>query len=285
MSTEKDPILECNVARALVLAFDGLEYDLVEKWNLKNIKQKVYGKYLAPVSPRHGKPHTPSAWVSFITGKSVEEHGIDDWWTYGKLNRIFNWLRWKPPFIWIKGKRKLLRKIGLGPQIHTKKDLKVRTIFDVVKPSIALNIPAYNEPLSYHIELEKALEKGLNEYERKIWEIHRRRVKALMENINKEWKLLMAWFDLADLLGHIYMVKNPLRLLRGYLELNRLVGRVSKITGKDTFIIVVSDHGMKPAGSTGDHSKYGFYSFNMNVGYKPKRITDFYKLILKIIGQ
>jgi len=34
--------------KVMILAFDGLEYELVEKFNLKNLKQIEYGKVRIP---------------------------------------------------------------------------------------------------------------------------------------------------------------------------------------------------------------------------------------------
>lgn len=37
--------------RICILAFDGLEYDLVIKWRMKALMQEYYGKYNSPISP------------------------------------------------------------------------------------------------------------------------------------------------------------------------------------------------------------------------------------------
>jgi len=264
--------------RVFILALDGLEYSLVVKWKLKYLLQKTYGKYKAPISPRYKKPHTPSAWMSFITGKPVEEHGIDAWWTWGKF---LDWLRFKPPFVWIGGKRKILEKLGIKPRLYSQKDLKVKTLFDHVKPSIALNIPAYNEPTFYHDELSRALKRSLSEYEKIVWKVYEERKKRLYEKLDAEWKLFMVWFDLADLLGHIYIAKRPWRLMKAYLELNTLAKDLQRKMPENTIFLIVSDHGMKAIGGSGDHSLYGFYSINIETTWKPNSITDFYPKILE----
>ncbi|RLG72248.1 MAG: hypothetical protein DRO23_10740 [Thermoprotei archaeon] len=269
--------------KVLILAFDGLEHDLVIKWRLRNIMQVKYGKYPAPKSPKHGKPHTPSAWISFITGKDANVHGIDDWWTYGK---ILDWVRYKPPFIWIKNKRKILWRLGLRPKprLYNKKDLKYSTVFEVIKPSIPLFIPGYNEPSEIHYELNRALEKGISTYEKAIWKIYEYRVKVLFESLNKEWRLLMCWFGIADLMGHIHMCR-PWKLMKAYFALDRLAKEIRASIDKDVFLLIVSDHGMKlMSDGTGDHSESGFYSISKPIEwFKPKKITDFYNLILKLV--
>jgi len=38
-----------EVNKVLILGIDALEYDLVEKWDLKNLKQEEYSKPILPV--------------------------------------------------------------------------------------------------------------------------------------------------------------------------------------------------------------------------------------------
>jgi len=272
--------------KVVILAYDGLEYDLVVKWKLKNIMQEYYGKYEAPISPKRGKPFTPNAWVSFITGLPPEVHGVDDWWSFGK---ILDWLRFHPPFIWIKGKRMILKKLGIKikPKVVGKEYIKYDTIFDLVKPSIPLFIPAYNEPVEPHIEYGLALEKGVREYIRTIWKWHNIRKETLFKNLDKDWKLLMIWFDIADVLGHVCIVKCRNELFKAYLDLNSIAKRVRDKLDNETAILIVSDHGMEVTadGVTGDHSKYGFWSLNVKPPLTPKKITDFKNMILSLAKQ
>jgi len=262
--------------RVFSLLLDGLDHRLVEKWNLKELKQARHGVYEALICPKYRQPYTPQVWASFITGKNVE---VDDWWTYGKvLDQIINALKKIP---WIRGKGWILRKLGIKKRVVNKMDLRTKTIFDVVKPSIALFIPAYNEPSGFHYELNEALSKGLKEYEEKIWEIHYRRVKETLKQIRGDWLLFMAWFDLADLLGHIHIAKRPPKLWKAYLALDILATIIRENLPEDTLLLIVSDHGIE---ATGDHSRYGFYSINRDLEFfKPKKITDFYDLIMHAI--
>jgi len=267
--------------RVFVLALDGLEFLLVKRWRLANLLQRAHGIYLAPVSPRYGKPHTPSAWASFITGRPVEEHGIDSWWTWG---RLLDRLRFLPPFVWVKGKRKLLARLGIKPRLHRREDLRFPTLFNVIRPSVGLFVPGFSEPPEVHLMLGEAMEKGVGEYVRAIWRVHRWRVAELLRRLEEggDWRLFMAWFDLADLLGHLFMVKDRLRLLKAYLELDKLARRVRELVDDSrTVLLVVSDHGMRPAGRTGDHSPYGFWSVNLDTDWRPRVITDFYPKIIE----
>lgn len=267
--------------RVVVLAYDGLEYDLVVRWNLRGIMQRHYGRHRAVMSPRYGKAHTPSSWVSFITGLPPEEHGVDDWWSWG---RILDWLRIHPPLSWIKGKRLLLAKLGINikPRVVGKDLVRHETVFDTVQPSVAINVPGWNEPTEPHIEYGEAAKRSVRELIDKVWEWHEHRKNQLFKALgdSSKWRLLMAWFDLADLIGHACMVKCRLELRKAYAELDRLTRQVAARIPQNTAILVVSDHGMKPMpDGTGDHTDYGFWSINVKPPFYPQSLLDFKKLI------
>nr|MDO8044128.1 alkaline phosphatase family protein [Candidatus Baldrarchaeota archaeon] len=280
------------MGRVFVLALDGLEYDLVKKWNLKNLMQKSFGKIKlrkeycikskpswAEGTPEEVVPYTPIVWASFITGLPPQKHKIKTIWTYGK---ILDRIRKLPLIRHIKGKRKLLYKIGLGPRVVNKRDLNARTIFDVVKPSIDVYVPTYSDNTELHRRLSKALSISLKEYEREIWKVHRLRERKVFENLHREWKLFMAYFDIADLMGHLHIAKRPQRLRRVYRALEILSLEIKRRIPGDTVFIVVSDHGMKPEpDGTGNHSDHAFYSLNIETDWKPSDITDFYHKIIE----
>ena len=54
--------------KTLIIGIDALEYDLVKKYNLKNLLQKEYGKTIVPLG-KSGYPQTVQVWASFLTGK------------------------------------------------------------------------------------------------------------------------------------------------------------------------------------------------------------------------
>ena len=265
--------------KVLILAYDGLEYNLVKRWKLRNLLQVKYGKYKAHISEKYKEPYTPEAWITIITGTT--NHNIKEWWVY---NNSLEKLRYKPPFKWIRGKRKFLKLIGIKPRLPNKNDLKIKTIFDLTKKPIPLFIPGYNEPTEPHYRLKKAFEKGLEEYIKTIWQIHYWRKWEFFNILDKEWwDLFMCWFDLADLLGHIFIAKNRMELYKGYVELDKIAMNVKDSIDKNTLLLILSDHGMKamPDG-TGDHSFHGFWSINKNLEwFNPKKATDFYNLIKK----
>lgn len=269
--------------RVLVLALDGLEYDLVIKWRMRNLLQKKYGKI--ELGEEHYymnlEPYTPIVWASFITGLPPSRHKVRSLWTYG---RVLDFIRELPVISWVKNKRKILYKLGiLEPKIVRKENLNAKTIFDVVKPSIAVRVITYNDDVEQWRRASKAmLFGGVKKYEEVLWENHREREKELFENLNKNWRLLMAYFRIADEKGHIHIAKRPYILKRVYRRLDMLAYKVRKQLPGDTILLIVSDHGMKPApDGTGVHSHHAFWSINIDTDWKPKKITDFFPQIVR----
>jgi predicted AlkP superfamily pyrophosphatase or phosphodiesterase len=265
-----------------ILALDGLEYDLVRKWKLKNLLQKRHGKIMLSASYYHINehvPYTPVVWASFITGLPPEKHGIKSWWTYGKR---LDYIRNLPYIRWIKSKRKFLMKIGLKPRVPNRNDLNSSTIFDIIKPSIALSVPSYNSPTSLHLKLAEALMKGLKTFEIEILNVYEQAKRKTFLRLLEDWQLFMTCFYIADLMGHIHIAKRPLRLRSVYQELNRLTHQIKQQLPPNVIFLIVSDHGMKPEGDgTGNHTNHAFWSLNIETQWKPKNITDFYPKIIE----
>lgn len=278
------------IERVFILGLDALEYNLVTEWRMKNLMQKMYGKYKALVSKRYKKPHTPSAWTTIITGKLPDEHLIDKWYTYGRfIDKIVD-------IMLVKIRRRIanivkmhnLYNIILKRRIVNKKDIKVKTWFEIIQPSKALFIPAYNEPDWIHEEYNHALRKSIEDYIKMIWKIHEYRKRKLIEELeNNNWKLFMVWFDIADLLGHVCFIKRRDELFKAYQELDEFVKKLKNkyIDEENTLFLIVSDHGMKDSGDgvTGDHSFHGFWSINHEISwFKPEKATDFFNLVVKV---
>ena len=263
---------------------------MVERWGLSNLKQVKYGKLEIPKKYFHkgaGVPYTPIIWTTIITGAPPEEHGIREWWSYG---RFLDWVKRKPPLIWVKNKRKYLWRLGLKPHVIRKEDWlgNRKTIFELVKPSIPLFIPGYNEATEYHEMLNLAIKYGgLREYISMIWRIHRlRKVRLWTALQNKKgWKLFMVWLDIADLLGHVCWHKCLDELMNAYLDLDRLAKSLKQELGNEpTYILIISDHGMQDSsdGVTGNHSTHAFWSQNINDDWVPKDFTDYKTRIIEM---
>jgi len=89
----------------------------------------------------------------------------------------------------------------------------------------------------------------------------------------------MGYFDLADAIGHLSF-GIPAKMQKVYSELESLAEDVK--SSSDDFAMVISDHGMKPVGRYGDHSRNGFYSSNRRLGVSMPKITDFYDIMMRL---
>ena len=265
--------------KVLVFAIDALDYHLVEKYELAELKQKEYGTTKLPVE--EGEPiRSPAMWVSFITGEPPEIHGI----TGRKVfkSQSFNWLRKNigPYLGFIKNKSKFFKKVGVEMTNEDKEHLKVNTIFDYVPNSLYYNIPGYREP-DVNVELRErtalSLEnrKGYREIKERMEEIYALRKEEFLNAFDDEWELLIYHFYVLDGMQHLFSWdENFIKSL--YVRFEELTDIVKGKVGDETLILIVSDHGQ----SDGKHTHYGFYSTNKPLNLENPRLIDFYQIIL-----
>lgn len=281
-----------DLKRVCILALDGLEYDLVEEFNLETIKQREYGKI--DVSTFKDLA-TPIIWASFITGQSPEKHGLDEIvaWRNPVVQKLRR-LSIKLGLDRIKGKGKIFELLGFKHGqfydilIEEFKNRKVKTFFDIIPNSRAFSVPPYQEWISN--ETQRLMKEAINNpkrvgaFEEHVWKVSERKRKKCLKIVRQhDWKLFMMHFIFTDLLGHFF-VGNSARMFEVYSEAERFVDNVAKILPKKTLLIVVSDHGMKELGegTFGDHSDHGFYSSNVKLGLVNPKITDFFDLVVRI---
>jgi predicted AlkP superfamily phosphohydrolase/phosphomutase len=281
----------CFFLKIFILALDGLEYSLVEKWRLKGLMQKKYGT----IDVSEFKDLlTPIMWASFITGQPPEIHGIDSWWTLSsstKLNSLFHWgydflerHRLGVPRFKL---RKLLGLFGFDVQSPQKEQLEkkgLHTIFDYAKNPLIIDVPSYNESVETRIRYSKAMEKGISEYEKETWKIHEERVKKIQAGIQGDWDLMMAWIDVADQMGHLYMGQDNMKMFKTYMNLENLAQEIMQTISDEVLLLIVSDHGMTCENNYPIHGKRAFYSFNHNVEWEPKSILDYADFIKDYIN-
>jgi len=124
----------------------------------------------------------------------------------------------------------------------------------------------------------------VDEYAKEVWRIHFERINDTLMALKShgDWKLFLTYFDLADWAGHLYPVKGRLFVLKAYLELNRLAGFLKRMVEDDaTVFLIMSDHGYDL--KINKHSKYAFWSLNIDVDWAPQDFTDYYSKILEWI--
>ena len=274
-----------SVKRIVLLALDALDYYLVDKWRMVNLKQEIYGKFDVDRRYYHWRepvPFSPTIWCTIATGEPPESHGVRDWWRYkGVLER----LRYLPLIRHIRGKRRILWRLGIKPKIVDKKVVKT-TLFDRIAGANAVYFPCYNDSSELHERLSKAINRGVREYIEEVWRVHLIRKKAFLEVFNSRgWRLLAGYFDIADLLGHVCFRKCRLQLLKAYISLDRLAASIRKGIDRQTLVLIISDHGMALSGDgvSGNHTGYAFWSMNMDIGMRIRDFLDIPMIIERIL--
>jgi len=237
--------------KVVVVAIDALEYDLVEEFNCKNLKQEYYGK---TDITEFSEPRTMVLWSSFITGKNKEKEVLKD------------------------GKK----------EMWNKKYPIEETFFSRFKKVKVIDLPAFSYDLKVHERSRKLLkdffdsskeekEKIREEYNKDAFEHHRKVKEEFFKALDEDYDFVLVYFSIADVIGHLNFGNKKLMKMI-YKELDEIVGKVRE---KAEEVIVLSDHGMKAIGYFGDHSNYGFWSTNFKDLGKP-RITDFFDLLKNI---
>lgn len=228
----------------IILALDALDLGMVKRFNCKNLMQLEYGQ--TDIS-EFELPRTVVLWASFLTGRNMEaEIPVKTQWEF-----------------------------KLKPE---------ETFLPFFETYMAIDVPAFSLKGENHAEERRLLkayfddEATIEEYDETVWKNHMENKKEFFSSLGK-FNLVMGYFDLADAIGHLSFGIHD-KMKEVYVELEGLTREVKSST--DDFVLVISDHGMKPVGRYGDHSKNGFYSANRRLGLNLPRITDFYELIKRM---
>ncbi len=269
-----------------IIGLDGLEYELVEKWNLEALKQEEYGKIDLSPALVDGYPLSPPIWTSFMTGKPKSEHGVIGF-------------EWNFPFsdvIYRLPKSLLLEDIfgflGFSKGFPDKKRIRVKTFVDELGDMFkGVNVPIYDFSLNNHGKVARRM--GIRETDIRYFVRNWDRVPSTMllknlithskqvlnetfEKIGTDWTVFFTYFYWLDSIQHIFYMNEKI-LREEYERACRYVEAIKERLGPDTLVLVVSDHG---ADMKGGHSCHGFYSLSERRGLRPK-ITDFYDFIMK----
>lgn len=266
------------MGRIVILGIDGLEYDLVEEWDLKYLKQRAYSK--VDLSDFEVVV-TPPIWAAMLTGKKIPE--IEKPFVKRRKFTSGNQMI-KPWYVRLGGKMVSLLPDNLQKIVKSSMvDLfapnpfrltynylrtnKYETLFDYFEKSWTNGIPSYGRNVStleVKLLMKEAIRgnlKPLIEYAMRTYEQDK---KALFKALETDYNLIFWYTPFLDELSH-FLIGRKLRLMNVYFDLNKLVKQVSdKLHGSD-ILYVISDHGMQPLPGDprgGDHSNHGFFSSN-----------------------
>jgi len=285
----------------IVIAFDGLDKNLIEEFDLETITQKEFGSIdnNTKISVRS----TSELFASFITGENYRKHGIEGLTI--RNNEYIQSLEDSLPdnvfFNKFKGIRESFYSTDLIDAMKRKpekKDLGSETIFEKVNDSRAMYVPGYNPSKlwKYGFSMGKLLSLGNSKIEienflrDREFKVRKEKLFSELENdIVSPRKLLMCHFHLSDWMHHLYGDKksgnwNRKKLLKLYNELDDFARDIKHRAKKAGYehVIFMSDHGLPDKEA---HNKNAFYSSNTELfGDQTPHITDFHDTILQITG-
>lgn len=270
----------------LIIAFDGLDYDLIKKYNCKNIQQKEFGK----IDNHTGITTivTSEVFASFITGKTWEEHGIiglrrptsDFLYKIEKLNRYKFFRKFT-------GLRRSICKnlpfVDGRERDVNKDDLKTSTFFDEIPNSKAIDVPSYNK--GYYVKINEFFDLfGIKDAEKELNRFEKCKKRELFEAVDQDYNLIMAYFHKPDYIQHWYWEVGKMEQVKKmYEEMDGLAKEIlNRARDKFDTIIFMSDHGLPDKKGEG-HNEKAFYSCNKELfPKKVPHITDFYSKILDL---
>jgi hypothetical protein len=253
-----------------ILGLDGLDINLVNIFNLTNLKQNEYGGIKVPINPKKREPHSVQVWESFLTGKIAKPREFNPSLKY----KIFH------PLL-VKLKKILPYKCGISQYLKDTNfpKIKEKTFLDN-ENSITINAPFYNfnnedfkitqQFASNLIDRKTTLNLLINTLDEQINYIN-----IENKNVKNNYDIIFSYLHYPDNIQHIFF--KEINIIKNiYGKLSELSHNISKYVRPDLYLII-SDHGFNF--KTLKHSKKGFYSSNRKLNPKPNNITDFYQLI------
>lgn len=279
--------------KTLIIAFDGLDKELIEKFGLENVVQEEYGT----IDNKTGMSSiiTSELFASFITGKTHEEHGVKGLFYYdgGIKGKIVEYLT-DPKFVKnIRGfhrlRKILMAALDVEKRRYTKENLDCKTIFEEVDNSRAMFIPGYNPDKFWEMKCEaRPLEYGygsevyLDFWDNRSFQHRKRKLFSELDFMSRP--LLMCHFHKVDIHQHLYGDKeignyDEKKLIKLYKDTDRFAKEIKEkaLDAGYERIIFMSDHGLP---SKYGHNENAFYSSNKPLfPDRTPKITDFSNLL------
>ena len=257
------------MARVLVIGLDGATFDLIEPWVNEDklpclgnlMKNGVWGN-LRSVIPSISGP----AWVSFMTGKNPGKHGILGFTTYADQNdeqaQLISYLHVKDATLW-----QVLsshgRRVGVMnvPVTYPPQKVNGFLISGFMTPPSA-TVFTYPEELKqsipdYRIGIrrKRRTEDGRADIRelkdeliaKEFHEIADKRTSAAVE-LMSQWNpdFFMVVFKGTDDMQHLFWGREDI-LLEYYRKIDNSIDRILAESGKDSNVLIISDHGFGPA--------------------------------------
>jgi hypothetical protein len=284
-----------NSDSVLVLWFDGLDYELIQEFDLEHVTQDEFGTLDNDTGICKRK--TIELGASLVTGETHDTHGVKKMkkWSNPSVEKFENKMKKLPLEHRFRDLRRGfyrgIQRFDTVLRCYNHSDYEQSTLFDQIDNSQAFYVPGYNTG-AFFSKMTAGSE--LQDYDVentprwKYWDryVHFARHRTLFNKVNPYLDLCMFQFHRPDIHQHhygtpgIHYDKQKLRKL--YKETDELAGDIiERFEDSYDTIIFLSDHGL-PEGD--QHNKNAFYSCNKKLfGKEQPHITDFHDKILREI--
>jgi len=262
--------------RIFLLCVDALEYDFVAERDFPHLKQEQFFKVEIPRNcmtifrDESGKefvsPWTPVIWKIIFTGKAPHEPSEakppERW-----KNPLLNWLR---SIGFVRNTYAGLIKLGiLKPGLPARLGFKRKPLAELYETflQMAKKLVIVHNPLTSDVRwAAKPLQGGFKPKEivESQLKVFMKEKQETLSKLNEDWDLFVTYTKLLDIVGHLYWHK-PLVVEKYYRMVDEFAGQVQNRLPKDTFMMIISDHGMMPlhgVSAGGEHSRHAFASFS-----------------------
>lgn len=273
----------------LVVAFDGLDYELIQKYNCRTfLEMQEFGQM-----DNHTRMHsikTSELYASFITGnlpEKTEVTGVNKW-SNPWIDKFESWADNHFFFRKFAGLRRAIwesiNRLGAKHIWYRKKDIKTDTLFEEVSGSKPLFVPSYNPSWIYRANKQAMLLKydaPIEDLEGYIERDYLYRIQTLSKELKTETRpFLMCHFHKPDMWQHFYAndgINNESKIREVYAEMDELAAQILKLAeDKYDWILFISDHGLPTENA---HNKNAFYASSRKLPDNEPHITDFYDWI------
>lgn len=277
--------LRRNFKKVCIIGFDSFDYYLIEKYNLRYIKQKEFGRV---DMTEFGVEllSTPAIWTSFISGLPPAEHDVIGWkWNNPALDKLKRWSVKIGLGKIVVGSRYLTRLTSKMIKDKYTPNIKGRipTIFDYAKYPVDIDVPCYSRDAYEELRHEVTYGLGNPIVEKRItkkaWRAFWKKKEAVLHTLMNNWDLFMAHFYLPDIIQHLLWYRDD-EIKRLYREMDNTAHLIQESVGDKTFILFISDHGQE----SGLHTPNAFYSSNQKLGLHKPKMTDFADIIRQRLG-
>ena len=288
-----------------MLAIDGLDPGLVEKWRVGPLLQEVHGVHDPRAGLGEGEPiYTPLVWSSFLLGEPAHKYGLTmrevrirrDCVGYGLLSPLY---RLKLRLLGGRklGVRRLLMKLGLynidrvARALHEIESLPPEAVErtfvrEAERRGYSVWIgefPGLGDPYYASVRAKFSLYFNLSlEERRRRAEGLYKHDKAVIEEASRALRdhdLVVCYVAIIDIANHMFYRPGSLRAMAMLASYYRRVAEdVEDAARGAEAVLIVSDHGYDP--KTHSHGDWGFWSLNVEPPERPRTVLDFKKLIL-----